>query len=259
MPNDEMTTKKLIPEDLDLNILYEDESIIVINKPAGLIVHPGVGAKNSTLAHGLAYHFKNLSDLNGDLRPGIVHRLDKDTSGVMVVAKTNDAHAFLANQFKTRKVKKKYIGLTWGLWNDEEGEIDQPLSRDRKDPTKYKINANGKSSITKYRVHQRLRHCSLVFFYPFTGRTHQIRIHSAFCGHPIFGDEKYGGGSSRTKGFLPEFRSIYKKEMLRFDRHALHAQKLEIVHPVNKDSIIFEAPLPSKYLNLVQSMDPLNE
>ncbi|MAQ87385.1 MAG: RNA pseudouridine synthase, partial [Candidatus Marinimicrobia bacterium] len=123
MPADESITKKLVPENLDLNIIYEDEWIIVINKPAGLIVHPGVGARNGTLAHGLTYHFKNLSDINGDFRPGIVHRLDKQTSGVMIVAKTNEAHSFLADQFKARKVKKKYIGLTWGHWKDEEGEI----------------------------------------------------------------------------------------------------------------------------------------
>ena len=144
MPGDESITKKLVPENLDLNIIYEDEWIIVINKPAGLIVHPGVGARNGTLAHGLTYHFKNLSDINGDFRPGIVHRLDKQTSGVMIVAKTNEAHSFLADQFKARKVKKKYIGLTWGHWKDEEGEIDQSLSRDKKNHTKYKINVDGK-------------------------------------------------------------------------------------------------------------------
>ena len=259
MPGDESITKKLIPENLDLNIIYEDECIIVINKPAGLIVHPGVGAKNGTLAHGLAYHFKNLSDINGDFRPGIVHRLDKETSGVMIVAKTNEAHSFLADEFKTRKVKKKYIGLTWGHWKDEEGEIDQSLSRDKKDHTKYRINVNGKRSITRYKVRKQLRHCSLVSFYPLTGRTHQIRIHSAHYGHPIFGDEKYGGGSSRAKGFLPEFKSAYKKEISRFDRHALHAQKLELIHPTNKEIIIFEAPLPVEYLNLIDAIDLINE
>ncbi len=259
MPDNESDSKDLIPENLNLNILYEDDSIIAINKPAELIVHPGVGASTGTLVHGLIYHFKTLSNMNGNLRPGIVHRLDKETSGVLIVAKTNTAHAHLADQFKKRKIKKEYVGLTWGLWKNEQGEIDQPLARDRKDPTKYRIDSNGKRSVTNYKVKNRLRHCSLVSFYPLTGRTHQIRIHSAYCGHPIFGDKKYGGGPSKAKGFLPEFNSIYKKEMLRFDRHALHAKRLEFIHPVNEEHIILEAPLPLEYLNLIQSIDLLNE
>ena len=118
---------------------------------------------------------------------------------------------------------------------------------------------DGKRSITQYKVHKQLRHFSLVSFYPLTGRTHQIRIHSAYCGHPIFGDEKYGGGSSRAKGFLSEFKTVYKKEISRLSRHALHAQKLELIHPINKETIIFEAPLPAEYLNLVDAIDLLNE
>ena len=259
MPDNDFTSRNLIPEDLHLDILYEDDSIIAINKPAGLIVHPGVGASKGTLVHGLVYHFKTLSNINGDFRPGIVHRLDKDTSGVLIVAKTNNAHAHLADQFKKRRIKKEYTGVTWGLWKNDQGEIDQPLARDRKDPTKYRIDNNGKRSITHYKLKNHLRHCSLVSFYPLTGRTHQIRIHSAFCGHPIFGDKKYGGGPSKAKGFLPEFNSIYKKEMLRFNRHALHAKQLEFVHPVSKEHIILEADLPLEYLNLIQSIGLLNE
>ena len=174
------------------------------NKSSGIIVHPGIGVNSGTVANGLAYHFQKLSNINGDLRPGIVHRLDKDTSGVMVIAKTNSAHVFLADQFKERKVKKKYSGLTWGIWGNESGEINEPLSRDKKDPTKYSINANGKNSITKFEVKKIFRHSSLVSFFPLTGRTHQIRIHCSHHGHPIFGDEKYGGGISRSKGFIPE-------------------------------------------------------
>ena len=130
---EESNLKKLVPEDLDLTIIYEDESIVVINKPAGIIVHPGAGINSGTVANGLAYHFQKLSNVNGDLRPGIVHRLDKDTSGVMVIAKTNSAHTFLADQFKDRKVKKKYIGLTWGLCDKSKGEINEPLLRNKKD------------------------------------------------------------------------------------------------------------------------------
>ena len=256
---EESTLKRLIPENLNLSIVHEDESIVVINKPAGIIVHPGTGINRGTLANGLAYHFQKLSNVNGDLRPGIVHRLDKDTSGVMVIAKTNSAHTFLADQFKDRKVKKKYISLTWGLWDNPNGEINEPLMRDKKDPTKYSVNANGKSSITKYKVEKIFRHSSLVSFFPLTGRTHQIRIHASYSGHPIFGDEKYGGGISRSKGFLPEFKSHYKKMVQKFNRHALHAEKLELVHPTSNQIVKFSAPLPKEYLDLVKSINLLNE
>ena len=256
---EESNSKKLIPENLNLSIIHEDESIVVINKPARIIVHPGIGVNSGTVANGLAYHFQKLSNINGDLRPGIVHRLDKDTSGVMVIAKNNSAHAFLADQFKERKVKKKYIGLTWGLWDNENGEINEPLHRDKKDPTRFSINANGKNSITKYKVEKIFRHSSLVSFFPLTGRTHQIRIHSSHCGHPIFGDEKYGGGISRSKGFLPEFKSHYKRMIQKFNRHALHAERLELIHPISKQVVKFDAPLPQEYLDLVKSINLLNE
>ena len=256
---EESNLKKLTPENLNLSIVHEDESIVVINKPAGIIVHPGAGINSGTVANGLAYHFRKLSNVNGDLRPGIVHRLDKDTSGLMVIAKTNRAHTFLADQFKDRKVKKKYIGLTWGLWDNANGEINEPLLRDKKDPTKYSVNANGKISITKYEVDKIFRHFSLVSFFPLTGRTHQIRVHASYCGHPIFGDEKYGGGISRSKGFLPEFNSHYKKMIQKFNRHALHAEKLELIHPTNKQIVKFGAPLPKEYLDLVKSINLLNE
>ena len=256
---EESNFKKLIPENLNLSIIHEDESIVVINKSSGIIVHPGIGFNSGTVANGLAYHFQKLSNINGDLRPGIVHRLDKDTSGVMVIAKTNSAHVFLADQFKERKVKKKYSGITWGIWENENGEINEPLSRDKKDPTKYSINANGKNSITKYEVKKIFRHSSLVSFFPLTGRTHQIRIHSSHHGHPIFGDEKYGGGISRSKGFLPEFKSHYKKMIQKFNRHALHAERLELIHPISKQIVKFDAPLPQEYLDLVKSINLLNE
>ena len=256
---EESNLKKLTPENLNLSIVHEDESIVVINKPAGIIVHPGIGVNSGTVANGLAYHFQKLSNVNGDLRPGIVHRLDKDTSGVMVIAKTNSAHTFLADQFKDRKVKKKYIGLTWGLWDNANGEINEPLLRDKKDPTRYSVNANGKISITKYEVDKIFRHSSLVSFFPLTGRTHQIRVHASYCGHPIFGDEKYGGGISRSNGFLPEFNAHYKKMIQKFNRHALHAEKLELIHPNSKQIVKFSAPLPKEYLDLVNSINLLNE
>ena len=245
----------LIPEKMDLDILFEDEEIVIINKPAGLVVHPGTGISTGTLVNGLVDHFNSLSDLNGQIRPGIVHRLDANTSGIMVIAKTNMAHANLANQFLNREIKKKYTALTWGLWTENTGEIDQPIARKKKDPTSYTVSEDGKSSITKYKVEKKFRHLSKVSFYPKTGRTHQIRVHATYLGYPIFGDMNYGGGFSKARGFLPEFTNYYKKKMKKFNRHALHATRLEFTHPTTKLPVTFESTLPLDFLNLMNSIE----
>jgi len=257
--DDEIEKTHIIPEQIDLDILYEDEEIVIINKPSGMVVHPGKGNLTGTLIHGLLYHFKKLSNINGDIRPGIVHRLDCETSGVMVIAKTNSAHAILADQFKNRLVKKEYYGITWGLWNNKNGIIDNPIARDKKDPTCYSVSKNGKPSTTYFSFQKHFRHCSSVLFYPKTGRTHQIRVHAAYYGFPIFGDLKYGGGLSRAKGYLPEFSQFYKKEMNKIGRHMLHAKTLEFYHPKNKKNVIFKAPLPKEFINLLNSFDSFYE
>lgn len=254
-PKQEIIESELSPENIPLNIIHEDDAIIVLNKQAGLVVHPGKGNPTGTLVNGLVHHFNQLSDLNGELRPGIVHRLDADTSGIIVIAKTNQAHVSLADQFLKRQVKKTYCALTWGLWDSESGEINASIGRQKKDPTSFQINVDGREAITRFELDQNYRHLSTITFFPKTGRTHQIRVHAAYMGHPIFGDEKYGGGVAKTKGFLQEFSQFYKRQMKRFDRHALHAKAISFIHPTLNKPIIFEAPLPSEYLNLVNAIE----
>jgi 23S rRNA pseudouridine1911/1915/1917 synthase len=241
----------LIPESIPLDIIYEDEEIIGINKPAGLVVHPGVGNKSGTLVNGLIYHFQTLSTLNGELRPGIVHRLDKDTSGVMIIAKTDRAHAYISKQFETKTVQKKYMGITWGIWQDKEGKIETKLFRKKSDPTLFEVHSDkGKTSVTHYKVLEEGRYYSLVNYMPKTGRTHQIRVHSAYQNHPILGDKKYGGGITKIKGFIPEVGKILKIELERLNRHALYSETICIQHPKTKSDIEIHAPLPNE-LNLI--------
>ena len=259
IPNDNQfnSNKKLVPEEMELDIIYEDNHIIILNKPSGMVVHPGIGIDNGTLVNGLLNYFDKLSRINDDNRPGIVHRLDKLTSGLLIVAKTNDAHVNLSNQFKRREIKKEYIGVTWGNWLDSSGEINKSISRSRKNPTKNEVHDKGKISFTAYKVKKDYKHCSLVHFFPKTGRTHQIRVHSSYKGNPIFGDEKYGGGIAKTKGFLPEFNKIYLDLLRSFGRHALHASRLNFIHPYYKEKINFKAPLPKEFLNLINALDNL--
>ena len=249
---------QLVPENQNLDIIFEDEYLIAVNKPAGLVVHPGIGISSNTLANGLKYHFNKLSDIGGMLRPGIVHRLDKNTSGVLLVAKTNEVHTFLASQFRERSIEKKYFALTWGIWSEKKGIIQEPLSRNRKDPRNYQVDSSGKESITGFRVEEVFRHITSVAFYPKTGRTHQIRVHASFKGHPIVGDSKYGGKHSKTRGYLPEFEKYYNNELDKFSRHALHASKIKFKHPFSKKFIILEAPLPKEYLNLQNNISSFN-
>ena len=246
------------PQDIPIDIIFEDDDIIVINKQSGMIVHPGTSNKDGTLANALAYYCAQLSDINGPIRPGIVHRLDKGTSGIIVVAKTNYAHMKLAEQFSNRLVKKVYYGITWGNWKEEEGLIDQPIARKRNDPTSFIVNVTGKEAQTNYQVIKESQYFSHVNYFPKTGRTHQIRVHSAFVGNPIIGDTKYGGGLSRIKGYIPE---ISKKMELLFtivQRHILHAQKISFIHPRNEKEINFESDLPDDIQNIINTIDTLN-
>lgn len=250
----EPVRKSLEPQAIDLEIIYEDSSIIVVNKPVGLVVHPGTGQPDGTLVNGLVYHFSQLSDINGVLRPGIVHRLDRDTSGVMVIAKNNSAHRKVAAQFEKGAVEKTYLGIVWGKCREKTGSIQEPIRRSRKDPTRYEVGVSGRDSRTDFKVVDSNRYLSVIEFYPKTGRTHQIRVHVAHIGYPIFCDQKYGGGENRSKGFLPEVQKKLGNMLNEINRHALHAGEISFLHPDSGEKVSFEAPLPEDMDQIITEM-----
>jgi len=243
------------PQDIPLSIVYEDDAIIVIDKQSGLVVHPGTGQKDNTLVNGLMFYTSALSDIYGLTRPGIVHRLDRDTSGVMVIAKTNLAHRKIAKQFENKQVKKTYIGLTWGIWTENEGLIDEPIKRKRSDPTSFNVDETGRKATTGYKIERAWRYISKVQFYPKTGRTHQIRVHADHMGHPIVADQKYGGGEKRTKGFLPEVTKELRQVLTILERQALHAMSIEFLHPETEKTVSFQSPLPEDFNDTIKLLN----
>lgn len=258
VPDLNINIKDISPQEIPLEILYEDNFIIAINKQPGLIVHPGNGHTSGTLANGLVYYFDQLSDLNGFLRPGIVHRLDKDTSGVILIAKDNASHRKLASQFQNRTIKKEYFAITWGIWKDFKGSINNAIKRKRSDPTSYHIDKEGREAVTNYELIKQGQYLSSITFYPKTGRTHQIRVHSSSMNHPIFGDNKYGGGDQKIKGFTPEVNKLLKKLLNNIGRQALHAKKIVFKHPDNDKLISIEAPIPLDIKNIENNIDLTN-
>ena len=231
----------VVPEKMDLDIIFEDEDIIVLNKPSGLIVHPGSGNKTNTLANGLMYYTKNLSDLNGEERPGIVHRLDKDTSGIMLVAKSNRAHQVLAEDFKKHEVKREYVALLNGIFPHNKAKIDAPIGRDVNARKKMCVTAtNSKHAVTHLQVLKRYKDYTLVSLHLETGRTHQIRVHMNYIGYPVFND--------------PVYSSQKIKEYGQF----LHSRTIDFVHPITKEVMHFSCPLPEyfeEYLSDLEEID----
>lgn len=235
----EPKTVDVLAEDIPLDILYEDEDIIVVNKARGMVVHPAAGNYQGTLVNALLEHCTNLSGINGEIRPGIVHRLDKDTSGVMVAAKNDRAHVSLAQQIKNRTAGRIYWAIVQGNIKEDTGTIHAPIGRHATDRKKMAVTfSNSKEAITNFTVIMRFGEYTLVECKLLTGRTHQIRVHMAYIGHPVVGDPKYGSPKSRFS----------------IDGQALHAKKLRLEHPVTGQEMVFEAPLPADMQSILQSL-----
>ncbi len=229
----------ILPEDIPLSILYEDEDILVVDKPKGMVVHPAAGHYSGTLVNAVMYHCGNsLSGINGVMRPGIVHRIDRDTTGSLVICKNDMAHRALAEQFKVHSITRKYRAICMGVLKEDEGTIHKPLARDPKDRKRMAVTmkGNGKDAVTHYRVLERFRNHTYIECELETGRTHQIRVHMASIGHPLLGDEVYGSG----------------KNAYHLEGQTLHAWKLGFLHPRTLEHVEFDAPLPEYFQKLLQ-------
>jgi len=231
----------LKPEPIPLTVLYEHSSIIVVDKPSGMVVHPAYGNPSGTLVNALLYHCKDLAGINGVLRPGIVHRLDKDTSGVMVVAKDDEAYQHLAKQFKNRTVKKVYSAIVYGKVSADEGLIDSDIGRHPSERKRMSTRTKrGRPAITRWKKIEEFDGATLLQIFPQTGRTHQIRVHLSSIGHPILGDPLYGRRGRPGAIHDPVLRKCLK----RLNRQALHAQRLEFTHPRTGERVQFVSPIP---------------
>lgn len=226
-------------EEMNLDILYEDEDVLVVNKEKGIVVHPAPGNYTGTLVNGILHHCSDLSGINGVIRPGIVHRIDKDTSGILVIAKNDEAHNDLAAQFKEHSIKREYYALVEGKFSKVEGTVDKPISRDKKERIKMAINSDGKRAVTHYEVLEQYdKGVSLVKCTLETGRTHQIRVHMASIGHPLVGDLVYG----------------YKRQKFNIEGQALHAKTLGFIHPRTKEYMEFTSELPNYFKELLEKL-----
>ena len=239
----------LKPENIQLAILFEDEHLLVIDKPAGMVVHPAPGHYAGTLANALAAHFDTGLDPRLErLRPGIVHRLDKDTSGLLVVAKTFEAHENLARQISSRTAGRTYLALSLGHWPESAGTIEAAIGRSRTNRKKMAVlESGGRAALTDYRVLESFRPAELVEARLYSGRTHQIRVHFAFRGHPVLGDTLYGGGSSALRGLDPRVRLLVRELLELCSRQALHARSLAFRHPATGAALEFTSPLPEDF------------
>jgi 23S rRNA pseudouridine1911/1915/1917 synthase len=228
-----------VSQDLPLKMLYEDADLVVVDKPAGLVVHPAAGHSDGTLVNALLFHVRDLSGVGGELRPGIVHRLDKDTSGAMVIAKNDETHRALTGAWNSDAVRKEYLAIVYGTPAPARGTVDAPIGRDPRDRKRMAVVAGGRAAVTDYEVVEPRRYVALVRCRLRTGRTHQIRVHMKHLGHPIVGDPVYSG---------PQWRGIPDKKVQKaiasLHRQALHAARITIPHPRSGAAMTFESPLP---------------
>ena len=226
------------PKKMDIDIVYEDDDIIVVNKASGVVVHPGSGNYTDTLVNGLLYYQKNLSNINGDERPGIVHRIDKDTSGLLLIAKNNKTHEILGDYFKNKKVKREYLALLCGEFPHNSATIDAPIGRDLKDRKKMAVtDKNSKEAITDMKVVKRYKGYTLVSCILKTGRTHQIRVHMAYIGYPIYNDPVYNTRKSDSFGQF------------------LHSYKMDFIHPITGKEMHFECELPKEFKDFIDTLE----
>ncbi len=243
------TTCDFVPENIPLNIVFEDDDLVVIDKPAGLVVHPAAGVTSGTLANALAYHFQRLPN-SQSIRPGIVHRLDKDTSGLLVAAKTESSHQNLSDQFRAREVFKSYLALVYGVVKQESGRIEQPIARDPRNRTRMAIVAGGRGALSLFKVKRSFDAFTLLDVELKTGRTHQIRVHLAWLKHPVVGDEVYGGGRDNNVQDV-QLRARIRK----LKRQFLHAEQLGFAHPRSGEQMHFAASLPPELNGLLEELE----
>ena len=233
---------EIVPENIPLDILYEDDDLLIVNKPKGMVVHPAVGHSTGTLVNAIMYHCQgNLSGINGEIRPGIVHRIDKDTTGSLIICKNDEAHRNIAEQIKEHSVTRRYVGVVAGTFSEESGTVEGAIGRHPNDRKRMTINEkNGKPAITHYKVLQRFAKYTYMEFQLETGRTHQIRVHMASIGHPLLGDELYGNPKNLA--------------MKGLQGQTLHAMIIGFVHPTTHEYMEFEAPLPEYFQNLLNKL-----
>ncbi len=236
------------PEELPLDVLYEDDDLVVVNKPAGMVVHVGSGVRSGTLVNALLHHVGTLARAGGDLRPGIVHRLDRMTSGLVIVAKNDSGLRDLSSQFKNREVQKTYLALVHGRVAGERGEIERPVGRDPRRRIRMRTSGIGaREALTQYEVRRRFTHFTLLEVHPRTGRTHQIRVHLASAGHPVVGDTLYGAPSRLHAGRRDETKTL--------PRTFLHAAAIRFRHPRTGEAMSFQAPLPAELVSFLETLE----
>ena len=247
---------EIIPENIPLDIPYEDDDIIIVNKPAGMVVHPGHGNYSGTLVNALTYHLKDLPLFqSGDMRAGLVHRIDKNTSGILVIAKNERAHAKLAKQFFDHTIDRVYCALVWGNMESDEGTIIGNVGRSTKDRLKmavYPDGSQGKHAVTHYKVIERLGYVNLIECRLETGRTHQIRVHMEYIGHPLFNDERYGGDRILKGTTFSKYKQFVENCFKLLPRHALHARSLGFIHPTTGQYVHFESELPEDMRTVIE-------